>query len=172
MGFDSIFNDDPGGLALPLGDFPDRSEGTSMSASSQTTTPVSQSSTRSPSSASGESTSRTSFIQCSWPSCPRVFHSIGDYNHHCKSHTLPFLCSETLCNARFATKRHLTRHANEKHNTAEKFYCKLEICSRSVNGGKFFKRKENLVRHERKMHRKGVRVSETPAEGRMGLQMR
>jgi len=158
MGFDPIFNNDPGGLALPLGDLPDRSEWASMSApSSQTTTPISQSSTHSPSSASGESTSRTSIIQCSWPSCPRVFHSIGDYNHPSKSHTLPILCSETLCNARFATITHLRRHANEKHNTAEKFYCTLETCSRSVNGGKFFKRKENLVRHEWKMHRKGVR---------------
>jgi len=165
MCFDPIFNDNPGGLALPLVDFPDSSEWSSMSASSQIMTSVSQSSTQSPSSASEASRSRASIIQCSWPSCPRVFHSIGDYNHHSKSHTRPFLCSEASCNARFATIRHLKRHANDKHNTAEKFYCKLETCSRSVNGGKFFKRKENLDRHEQKMHRKGVRGSETPAKG-------
>jgi hypothetical protein len=107
-------------------------------------------------------------IQCTWPSCNKVFPSVHTYkcaaypfvamcstnviSHHSKSHTKPFKC--THCPARRATKRHLDRHVNENHNNLEKYYCSVAECKRSLdNGGKPFPRIENCRRHMKMVHK-------------------
>ncbi|KAH7371810.1 hypothetical protein BKA64DRAFT_267287 [Cadophora sp. MPI-SDFR-AT-0126] len=94
----------------------------------------------------------TGTIECTWPSCPRSFVSRTVYNHHMKSHSKPFLCS--LCTARHATKRHLDRHVNERHQMVEKYYCLVDHCKRSrKSGGSAFPRAENCKRHMIKVHK-------------------
>jgi hypothetical protein len=75
-----------------------------------------------------------------------------EYNHHFKNHSKPFICPH--CPARQATKRHLDRHINERHNGDELYFCPVEGCKRA-RGGRGFPRTENCKRHVRKVHKEG-----------------
>jgi len=61
---------------------------------------------------------------------------------HYKNHTRPFKCP--ACPARRATRCHLTRHFNERHHAAKKFYCPVHGC---IWSKKYFPRSDNLKRH-------------------------
>jgi hypothetical protein len=107
-------------------------------------------------------------IQCTWPSCSKVFPSIHVYkfvdpslslfrvanipSHHFKNHSRPFQC--VFCPARHATKRQRDRHVNERHNNTEGYYCSMLACPRSLaSGGKPFPRIENCRRHMVMVHK-------------------
>lgn len=81
-------------------------------------------------------------LSCDWPSCTRTLPNQSTYKQHYKNHTRPFKCP--ACPARRATRCHLTRHFNERHHAAEKFYCPVHGCIRSK---KHFPRSDNLKRH-------------------------
>lgn len=73
-------------------------------------------------------------------------------SHHTLSHTRPFICDQGPCQNRFATKTHLERHMNTKHDTVKKFHCPVQKCSRSRIGGRYFNRKDNCRRHVKEKH--------------------
>jgi len=110
-------------------------------------------STKSSSSSSPLSTSsQSSTIHCSWPTCQKEFKNRSDYNHHCRYHNLPFQCPS--CPLRQATKSELNRHINSVHFPTEKYYCRIATCNRSLNGnGKPFSRQDGCRKHMKTRHR-------------------
>ncbi|KAE9376486.1 hypothetical protein N431DRAFT_479736 [Stipitochalara longipes BDJ] len=99
-------------------------------------------------------------ITCAWHGCQKVFSTVSDYNHHCKSHTRPHQCS--MCRARFANKGHLARHVNECHTHAEKYYCPIATCKRSQSSGRMlpFLREDNCQKHIKKHRLRGLQAKE------------
>jgi len=91
-------------------------------------------------------------IICAWPLCKKVFTTMADYNHHCKTHTRPFQCS--ICLSRHATKRQVDRHINDCHDQRERYFCTAPACKRSMAvHGKPFTREDNCRMHMRRAHR-------------------
>jgi hypothetical protein len=91
-------------------------------------------------------------IACTWPSCYKTFVTNSDYNHHCRYHNLAFQCP--TCPAQHATKRELDRHINSCHTRAEKYYCTISNCKRSILwGGAPFSREDNCRRHMKRKHK-------------------
>lgn len=97
-------------------------------------------------------------ITCAWLGCQKVFSTVSDYNHHCKSHTRPHQCS--ACCARFANKRHLNRYVNECHTHAEKYYCPVATCKRSKASGRMlpFLREDNCQKHMKTHRLRGLQL--------------
>ncbi|KAH8758524.1 hypothetical protein F5882DRAFT_39678 [Hyaloscypha sp. PMI_1271] len=91
-------------------------------------------------------------IICAWPLCKKVFTTMADYNHHCKTHTRPFQCS--ICLSRHATKRQVDRHINDCHDHRERYFCTAPACKRSMAGHeKPFTREDNCRKHMKRAHR-------------------
>ena len=85
-----------------------------------------------------------------------------EHRRHTVTHTLPHKCPHTNCKHAFAMRKDLDRHlATRKHRNAPgsgkppKYYtCEVEGCKYHLEG---FSRRDNLLRHTRKVHRSRVR---------------
>jgi hypothetical protein len=73
------------------------------------------------------------------------------YRAHHKTHTKPFKCNETGCNASFALKKDCTRHFQDRHGSV-RWFCDFPGCTYMLarDGAS---RKANVERHVRVKHK-------------------
>lgn len=72
-----------------------------------------------------------------------------------ENETLTYTCTFCSSPSYFTLAKDLKRHVESIHSRP-KFYCEVEICSRSKGKGRPFNRMDNLVRHVRSRHGKQV----------------
>jgi len=91
---------------------------------------------------------------CDHPGCGKVFRKRFEKKKHVNiKHNHRYICQ--TCNRAFGVKRDMDRHTADKHpeiNPQESIFCPNSDCKRSKMGFKRT-RKDNLLRHLRKVHK-------------------
>ena len=94
---------------------------------------------------------------CPLPGCDRKFKTQHRLEQHEVAHKQNFLAGCTVCDKDFFTQERLQEHTKNFHESRTKYFCDYVECK-----GTKFNRKDYLLRHMKRVHKKKIKLSQPP----------